>query len=152
MYTLIRPIAAILLGVFAIYAAQAYEPLYHPNANLGRLPITAAICGAIVGWKYLGERIGQALWLSMFMGVQSVVLTAIATAMVVAVRQAFVRGYRQVYNEVMDVAEGYFGMIADWLMLALDRNFLILVVGGGAGIGLILHVIYVGLERRRNDR
>lgn len=152
MFTVLRPIAAMILGVFAVFAAQVYEPLYYEGANLGRFPLVAAVCAAVVGWMFLGGRIGKALWLSMFLGVQAVVLSAVTTAMVLAVREVFVRGYRQQFRGVVEAAESYFGFVVDWLSRGLVTDYLILLGVGGLAIGLILHILDKVLERRRNDR
>ncbi|MCB1396002.1 MAG: TrgA family protein [Rhodobacter sp.] len=152
MFTLIRPLAAILLGVFTLYAAQAYEPLYDPDAYLGNFRFWAAGVGAVVGWLFLGGRIGQRLWMSMFVGVQAVAMTALGTAMVLAVREVFVLGYRRRYHEVMDAFTGYFDIIVNWLSKALVQDYLILLAAGGVAIGLVLHLLWWMLESRRNER
>ncbi len=111
MFTLIRPVAALLLAIFAAYLAAAYEPLYDPEADLGNFPLWAAGVGAVIGWVFLGGRIGRPLWFSIYVGVQAVVLTAIGTAMLLAVREVFILGYRRRYGEVMEAITGYFDII-----------------------------------------
>lgn len=152
MFTIIRPISALLLAVFALYAAQAYALVYDPEADLGNFPIWAACMGAVVGWMFLGGRIGRALWFSAFVGVQAVVLTAISTAAVLAVGEVFVRGYRRQYTEVTEALTGYFGIIVDWLSRGLVQEFLILLGAGGIGIGVLLHIAHRLMEGRRHDR
>lgn len=152
MFTLIRPISALMLGVFALYAAQAYVPIYDPDADLGSFPLWAAGVSFVVGWTFLGARIGKALWLSVFTALQAVVLAALATAMVLAVAEVFKRGYRRQYSEVVEAATGYFEIIVDWLSRGLVRDYLILLAAGGVVIGIVLHILWIALERRRNDR
>ena len=152
MFTIIRPISALLLAVFALYAAQAYEPIYDPQADLGALPLWAAGVSALVGWFFLGGRIGRALWYSVFVAVQAVVLAAIATAGFLAVGDVFERGYRRQYDEVMEAITGYFAIVVDWLGRALVQDFVILLGVGGIGIGVVLHILWRMMERRRNAR
>lgn len=152
MFTLIRPVAAVLLAVFAYYAAKAYEPLYDPEAVMGAFAVWTAGMGFVVGWLFLGGRMGRPLWFSIYVGVQAVALTAVATAMLMGVREVFILGYRRRYPEVMDAITGYFGIVQDWLTKAIDRDFLILLAVGGMVIGLVVHVVMAMMERRRNDR
>lgn len=152
MFTLIRPISAVLLAVFAYFAAQAYEPLYDPQANLGNFDLWAMGVSALVGWVFLGARIGRAWWYSAFVAVQAVVLAAIATAAVLAVGEVFKLGYRRRYPEVMDAITGYFQIITDWLGRGLVRDYLIALGVGGVVIGVVLHVLWHLMEGRRNAR
>lgn len=152
MFTLIRPVSALVLGVFALYAAQAYEPLFDPEADLGSFPIWAAGISAIVGWLFLGARIGRALWYSCFIAVQAIALAAICTASFLAVGEVFTRGYRRQYTEVVEAITGYFGIVVDWLGRGLVQDYLILLGAGGVVIGIILHILWGLMERRRNAR
>jgi hypothetical protein len=152
MFTLIRPVAAILLAVFAFYAAKAYEPLYDPEANMGAFAVWTAAVGFFTGWIFLGGRVGKTLWFSLYMGVQAVVMAALGTAMLMAVREVFILGYRRRYPEVMDALTGYFQIIVEWLEKAMVRDYLIMLGVGGLVIGLILHIVFRGMERRRNAR
>jgi len=152
VFTLIRPICAVLLAIFAYHAAGQYQPLYDPEANMGNFPLWTAGVGAVVGWVFVGGGIGRALWYSAYMAVQGVALTGVATAMLMAVREVFVLGYRRRYPEVMDAFTGYFDLIVGWLGKAVDRDFLILLGVGGVAIGLVAHTVWALLERRRNDR
>jgi len=152
MFTIIRPIAAVLLAVFAVYAAQAYEPIYDPEADLGSFPVWAAGVSFVVGWMFLGGQVGRSLWYSAFVGIQAVILAAIATAAFLAVGVVFNRGYNMRYGEVIDAITGYFGIIVDWLTRGLVPEFLILMGVGGTVVGIILHILWSGMEKRRNAR
>lgn len=152
MFTLIRPVAAVLLGAFAYFAAKAYEPLYDPQANMGAFALWTAGVGFVTGWLFLGGRIGRSVWFSLYMGVQAVVMAGLGTAMLMAVREVFILGYRRRYSEVMDALTGYFEIIVGWLGKAMVQDYLILLAGGGLAIGLVLHIVNLGMERRRNAR
>lgn len=152
MFTLIRPVAALLLAIFAAYCAKVYEPLYGPEADLGSFPLWAAAVCFAVGWAFVGNGIGRSWWFSIYLGVQGVALGAVATAMLIAVREVFVLGYRRRYGEVMEAFTGYFDIVVGYLTKALVQDFLILLAAGGAVIGLLLHIVWAMMEKRRNDR
>lgn len=152
MFTLIRPVAGILLAVFAFFAAKAYEPLYDPQANMGNFALWTAGMGFVTGWLFLGGRIGRSWWFSLYMGVQSVAMTALGTAMVMGIREVFILGYRRRYSEVMDALTGYVDIIVGWFSKAMVQDYLIMLGIGGLVIGFILHVVHLGMERRRNAR
>jgi hypothetical protein len=152
MFILIRPISAVFLGIFAYFAALAYEPLFAPNADLGRLPWTAARVAAFIGWVYLGGHIKRAMWYSVYSTLQAIVMTAVATAYILSIREIFILGYRRRYDEVAEAIADTFPITIDWLMRALVPDYLLFLLAGGVSIGVMLHLIWVVLERRRNDR
>ncbi|MCA2010722.1 TrgA family protein [Cereibacter sphaeroides] len=152
MFTLIRPVAALLMAVFAYYAAKAYEPLYDPQAYMGTFAAWTALMGLLVGWVFVGGRIGRAWWFSIYIGIQGVAMTGVFIAMVMAVREVFILGYRRRFREIMDAFTGYFDIVVNWLGKAVDQDYLIFLATGGAVIGFALHLVWMLLERRRNDR
>ena len=152
MFTLIRPVAAILLGTFAYFAAKAYEPLYDPEAYMGAFAGWTAMMGVIVGWLFVGGRIGRALWFSIYIGIQGVAMTGIFIALVMAVREVFILGYRRRYSEILEAFTGYVDIVLGWLGKAMDQDYLIFLATGGAVIGAVLHIVWYLLERRRNAR
>ena len=153
MFTLIQPIAAVFFAVFAAYCSKQFELLHFGEMRDGSsLPLWSAGVAAVVGWLFVGRRIGRAIWHSVYQGVQGVVLAAIAISAVMAVGEVFYRGYHRRYDEPMEAVTGYFSIIIDWLREMLVQDFLVLTLSGGAVIGVILHVLWVMMERRRNDR
>ena len=60
MFTLIRPVSAVLLAVFAYFAAVAYGPVYDPEVDLGTTYIWYAVgVSFVVGWVFLGGMLGS---------------------------------------------------------------------------------------------
>ena len=152
MFTLIRPIAAVLMAIFGYFAAQAYEPHYNPQANLGQFPVLVAVISAFVGYLFLGGRLGRALWFSIFITFQTIVLAAVCTAFFLGIKEVFARGFRRQYAEVMDAFAGLFGIMVDWLGRGLVQEFIIFLIIGSTIVGTVLHVTRAILEGRRNDR
>jgi hypothetical protein len=152
MFTLFRPVAGVVLAVFGYYAALAYVPVYDPEADLGAFPVWVALMSFVVGYVFLGARVGRALWMSIFAALQAVVLSGVTVAMVMAVREVFIRGYRRMYREPFDAVTGYFDLIVDWLGRALVQEYLILLGIGSAAVGVVLHIVHLAMERRRSAR
>ena len=153
MFTLTRLFSALLLGLFAYMIAPQYELLHEPGTDLGRFEPWVGGVGVVIGWSFLGRQIGQrALWFSAFVGAQAVALTGIVAAGVLAVREVFVLGYRMRYDNVTEAFTGYFDIVVNWLALTIQRDFLIMLGVGGLVLGAVLHLLYLAMERRRNDR
>lgn len=152
MLSLVQPIAAVLLGALAAYGAGLYEPLYDPEANLGTFPLWAAGCGVVVGWAFLGRRVGKTLFMSAFMGVQAIVLAALLLASLMGVQQMFELGYRRRYDNLIETFQGFFDNLSIWVSRAVDQEFLITMGASAAVLGVILHLIARLFEARRNDR
>lgn len=152
MISLVQPIAAVLLGILAAYGAGLYEPLYDPDANLGNFPLWAAGCGVFVGWRFLGRSVGQKLWLSAFMGVRAIVMTAVLLAVLMGGQQMFVLGYRRRYDNLVETFQGFFDNLYIWFAKALDQEFLITMGVSSAVLGIVLHIFARVFEARRNAR
>lgn len=153
MFTLTRLLSALLLGLFAYAVAPQYELLHEPGTDLGNFEPWVGAVGVAIGWAFLGRQIGQrAIWHSGFVGVQAVALTGIAAAGVLAVREVFVLGYRLRYDGVTEAFSGYFEIVVNWLSLAMQRDFLLLLGAGGLVLGIVLHLLHLMMERRRHDR
>ncbi|MCC5968412.1 MAG: TrgA family protein [Pararhodobacter sp.] len=152
MYTLIRPLAALALGLLGWLAAEAYRPLNVLASDSVTFALWTAGISAAVGWRFPGSQIGRKLWFSVYASLQAVALAALATSALFALRQVFILGYRRQYREPMDAFTGYFDILVSFLVTGFERDFLILLGVGGVVIGLALHVLNQMMERRRLTR
>lgn len=152
MFTLIRPFAALALGILGLFAAEAYRPLNDIVPETATFTFWTAGLSAFVGWVYLGGQIGRALWYSIYASLQAVALAAIVTSGVFSVYRIFQLGYRRQYREPMEAFTGYFENLVDFLRIGLERDFLILLGTGALIIGVALHILHMLLERRRLTR
>jgi hypothetical protein len=152
VFTLVRLSSAVLLGIFAYFGAQAYQPLYDPDMNSPAFLTRMAMFGAMIGWLFLGKHAGRKLWLSAYLGVQAVALTAIAGALVFGVREVFILGYRRRIREPMEAILAIPEQAIGFLKIAMERDFLILMGGGGLVLGLLVHIIARLTDRRRLQR
>lgn len=153
MFTLIRPISALAFAALAIFAAEGYRALDERFAYLGTQFIlwTVAV-SAMVGWGFVGGLLGRALWYSIFITLQGVVLAAICTSSLFALFEVFRLGYRRRYAEPVDALAGFFEVATDYLRLVLERDFAMQLTIAGILAGLFLHVTERLLERRRQAR
>jgi hypothetical protein len=151
MFTLTRLIAAILLAVFALWLAGAYDALYDAERPLMFLPQLLAGSGFAVGWAFLGKK-SKALWMSAYLGVQAVVLTGVVAASLVAVRDIFELGYRRRFSDAGDAVMAIPMIAWDYLSRALVTDFLIVLGVGGVVLGVAVHAIDRMLDRRRLAR
>lgn len=151
MFTLTRLAAAVLMMLFMIWLAPIYDEVHDPEGPLRGVVRLMGTMGFIVGWAFLGQK-ARALWFSAYLGLQAVVLTGIAAAGLVAVRDIFVLGYRRQVREPVDAVIRIPEIAWDYLSRALTQDFLILLGVGGVVIGLAVHVIDRLLDKRRLAR
>ncbi|WP_209425700.1 TrgA family protein [Pararhodobacter sp. SW119] len=152
MFTLIRPLSALVLAILAIVAAEAYRPLFAEGAQLGGLNLWVAGIAAVIGFGYLGPRVDHGFFWTLYYTAQAVVLTALVAALGAALRMVFVHGYRRVYREPMDAVEGFVDQTLRFMAVAMDRSFLLLLGGGALICGIVLWLLFRLLERRRLAR
>ncbi len=153
MFTLIRPFSALALAILAALAAPAYWPLYRPEWPMpNSFTVTLALCGVAVGWAFLGARIDRRAWMTVFVTLQAVVMTALLAVLVFGIREVFVRGYARRFREPMEAFNGFFEIAGGWLRLALERDFLMFLAVGGLVVAVVLHILFWLMERRRLRR
>jgi hypothetical protein len=151
MFTLTRLCAGILLMLFALWVASAYDVLYDPDRPLRGLTNVLGTVGFIVGWAFLGNE-ARKLWLSAYLGIQAVALTGIVAALLVAVRDIFALGYRRRFSEATDAVVAIPQIAWEYLLRAMVPDLLIPLAVGGVVLGVVVHVIDRMLTRRRLAR
>jgi hypothetical protein len=152
VFTISRAASAVFLAIFAYFAAQAYQPLYDQDMNSPAFVLRMGMFGGVVGWLFLGSHVGRKLWLSAYLGMQAVALTAILGALVFGVREVFILGYRQRIKEPFEALLAIPEQALGFLSVALERDYLLLLAGGGALVGVAVHVLARILDRRRLER
>lgn len=153
MFTLIRPICALVFALLAWFAAESFRGLDPRFTHLGAgfFLWTLAVATA-VGWGFVGGQIGRALWYSVFITLQGIVLAAICASGLFALAEVFRLGYRRRYAEPADAVAGFFDLATGYLRFALERDFVMHLTLAGILAGIALHVAERLLERRRQDR
>ena len=152
MFTLSRAASAVFLAVFAFFAAQAYQPLYDPVQHSTAFLYRMTMFGGMVGWLFLGSHVGKKLWLSAYLGVQAVALTAIVGAFVFAVREVFILGYNQRIREPVEALLAIPEQAYRFLAIGFERDFLLFLLAGGIVVGLAVHWVARMANARRLDR
>jgi len=152
MFTLIRPVSALAMAVLGWIAADAYAALYADGTLLGRFNLWLAATAAVIGYTFLGSRVGRGLLFAIYYSLQAIFLTALFSAMAFAVRMVFVFGYRRIYREPAEAIGGFVDHTLRFLAFGLDGSFLLLLLTGGVAAGIGLHLLFRLLERRRLAR
>lgn len=152
MFTLIRPISAVMMMIVAYYGAVLYVPMsFEPTLAQGMPPYTAMV-GFVVGWLFLGGILSKRIWFSIFAGLQAGVMTAILASLVLTGPRIWTIIMRGRFREVTDALRGYVELNMDWLSRTLNPDLLIPMGIACAVMGLVLHFINKALDARRNDR
>ena len=152
MFTLLRPLAALGMAVLGYLAATAYRLIDDRIADAAPFEFWLAIIAAVVGWWFLGGRIGRVWWYSIYVALQAVVLAAVAASALFGVQRVFVLGYARRFREPMEALEGYFDIVGTYLLQTLERDFLMLMGAGAVVLGLALHILHRLMEARRLHR
>ena len=151
MFTLTRLSAALLLTLFLLWIAPIYDRIYDPQRPLLGLANLLGTAGFITGWAFLGQK-SRALWLSAYLGLQGVILAGLFAAVLAAVRDIFVLGYRRQVREPFEALISIPQIAWDYLSRALVPELYMPLAVGGVMIGLTVHVIDRLLDRRRLAR
>lgn len=151
MFTLTRLAAAVLMMLFMIWLAPIYDEVHDPRGPLRGAVRLMGACGFVVGWMFLGQK-SKALWFSVYLGLQAVVMTGIVAAGLVAVRDIFVLGYRRQVREPVEAVVRIPEIAWDYLSRALVPDFMVTLAVGGVVIGLAVHLVDRLLDKRRLAR
>ena len=153
MFTLIRPISALVMAIIGLIAAQFYTQLYAGEAaQLGRFHLWLAALAAVIGYGFLGTRVARGPGWAVYFTLQAVVLTALLAAATFALRMVFIFGQRRIYREPVDAVEGFFDHMLRFLAIGLNPGFLLFLAGASLATGIGLHLVFRLLERRRLAR
>jgi hypothetical protein len=153
MPSLTRVFAFVLFGGLGYFGAEAYAPIFSQTQFLGRFSLYVSAITAAMAWAYLGGQVGRGWLMSAYMGVQTVVLSAIITAGIFAFVRVWVQGYRQRYGgDLQRAFESYFDYMFGYLRQTLILDPLVWILLAGAILGVGLQYVFTLLERRRLAR
>ncbi len=151
MYTFTRLSAALLLAALLATLAPFYDRLYDPDHHLRWIVPYFAAVGAAVGWTFLGGRQRAVLW-SIYFALQALVLAGLGTAVLAAVRDIFVLGFRRRFREPLEAVLAIPDLVVTYLAAALDLRFLALAVAGGIAVGACTFWLDRWFERLQRGR
>ncbi len=142
MPTMAKLFSGIMMAVLGWMCADKVG-LYLPEEVQQQMlrPITAFL-GLIVGWRFLGKRVGRNWRTAVGFGLSSVVFLTILALFTFSVLEMLKRALRKTYEGPIDAIEGVFEIAADF-----GRNYLpyadVITTGivGGIIVGLVAEYI-----------
>lgn len=150
MPSLSRLVAFVLFAALGYFAAEAYAPYLIERPSLGGHATLIALITGAMGWSFLGGQVGRGWVMAAYVGVQTVVLSAVVNAAVFSLGRVWVQGARQRYGgDLQRAFESYWDYLLGFLRTTLERDVLIPVLVAAAVLGVIMQLVFVMLERRR---
>lgn len=151
MPTFSRLAAAICFGIAAFFAGTEYYTLYEepPRSASGILFI--ALVAAVIGWKFVGARLGAGLMQNFSMVIQGYIATLLTSFFLLGFYNAFTMGYRQRYRSLDDAFQGFFDVTTGHLMRMSDISFLLMLLIVAVVLTGVLTLTFRLAERRRLD-
>ena len=104
-------------------------------------PITAAL-GLVIGWRFLGKRVGGSYQTAIGFGLSTVVFLVIAGLVTFSMLEMLKRSLRKNYDGPVDAIEGMFEIAGDFALTYLPQpNVIVVGVVGGIVVGIIANFI-----------
>lgn len=149
MPTLTRLAALICFAIAAVYAGVEYYRLYDEPPRTTRGITLVAVVAAIVGWQFVGRRLGAGIMRNFSLVIQGYIATLLTSFILLGFYNAFTMGYRQRYRSLDDAFQGFFDVSLDHLVRMYDTSFLPMLLIVALVVTGIVTLVFRSTERRR---
>ena len=137
MPTAAKLVAAIVLGLLGYGVAHLVAAYLPPEVLAGKLRPVSAALGALIGWRFLGRRVGGGMQTAYGLGLSAAVALLLAALFVFSFAEMIRRSLRKSYS-------GPFEGLQDVIQIALDNTAYLAhpdVIGalvlGGVTVGIL---------------
>lgn len=141
MPTMPKLISAVIMALLGYGAADAVGGHLPPEVLQNGLRPVSAFFGIIVGWRYLGRKVGEAWRTAIGFGLS-------ATVALVLISLLWFSGYEMIKRSLRLAYGGPFEALQDMVQIAIDQaqylghgDVIVVLAGGGALCGLIAEFI-----------
>ena len=142
MPTMAKLFSAIMMAVLGWIGADTVGAHLPEEVQQAMLRPITAFLGLIIGWRFLGRRVGRNWRTAIGFGLSSVVFLVVAGVFTFSVLEMLKRALRKTYEGPVDAIEGVFEIAADF-----GRDYLphadVVTTGiiGGIVVGIVAEFI-----------
>lgn len=152
MPTLTRLVSMALFGAMTYFLAMRYQLLFDdPRVSLAGNWFLAIIA-ALIGWYFVGPRIGRSFLQAFTVVIQGYIATLLLALVLYGLYDVFTQGYARRYKDLNDALNGAVGSAIGHLERMMDPDFLILMLVVAFMITIIVTSVFRLAEARRLDR
>ncbi len=149
MPTLTRLAALLCFAIATVYAGTEYYKLYEEPPRSTNGIAFVALVAAVVGWRFVGLRLGAGLLRNFSLVIQGYIATVLMSFILLGFYNAFTMGYRQRYKSLDDAFQGFFDVSVDHLMRMSDTSFMLMLLIIAFVITGVVTLVFRLTERRR---
>ena len=136
MPTAAKLVAAFSFAFLAFMAAEIFKPHMPDGTQFGAFSPVSALIGLLAGWKVMGAMAGQGWVQAINNGVRTSLTIVVLALVIFSIEEMIQVAMRKLYDGPGDAILGAFKLAADFSMMLLAPDMLILLLVGGALGGL----------------
>lgn len=137
MPTFARLVAALLLAGLGFGVAQLVPPYFPEGMALGMVAPVAAGAGLLVGWAFLGRRLGRHSGAAVSLGLTASISQTLLTLLVFAGDKVLERALRRTYENITDAVVGLFEAGVEYGEKLAQPDIIVAILLGGVIAGAI---------------
>jgi hypothetical protein len=137
MPTATKLFSALFFAAVAWFAAVAYAPGLPEGTPIGRLREGAAVIGAIVAWRWMGQKAGRGYLEGLGSGIITAILMFLWTNLVFSIVEMLDRTTNMRYRDAFEAVLGVFDLMMQYgaLMVRPEAPLILLIGGALGGLG-----------------
>ena len=137
MWTAAKLVSGLLLAVVCWYTSELVKPLLPEGFNPRRMSEVNAVVGFLVGWTFIGTRVGDGMVAAISYGFTGAILATLwclATDCTLEMLRLSFRGY---YDGPVEAVVNIFELAVEYGRLMINPQVLIVLLGGGIVVGVV---------------
>ncbi len=140
MPTAAKLVAAILTAVLGYYVADVIVPHLPEQDRDNYMRETSAFVGLLVGWRFLGWRVGGGFRAAVGLGLSTALVLFVAGMVTFAFYEMIIRALRKSYKGPFEALEGMMKIGIENLEYVQHPDVIASLVVGGIIIGLVTEI------------
>ncbi len=137
MPTASRLVAATLLALLAVVTSTQVVPLLPEGTDVGYFFHVNAVIGLVVGWVYLGRRVGRGFVQAVNNGLTGIALLVLFALLAQGINEMFRLAMRNRFDGPFEALAAIFSIALDYFFVIAVPSVLLPLVIGGCVIGVM---------------
>jgi len=141
MPTAAKLFAAVFMGALAYASAHLIVPHLPEEMVIGWFQELTAVLGVLVGWRFLGRRMGGGLHSALGLGLSASLVLVLSALIVFSGNEMIERSLRKAYNTPVEALKDMMQIAIDDLAYLRPPEVLAMLIVGGMVVGVMTELV-----------